>query len=185
MTTSLRLAYHEAGHCVMAYLCGIKFSRVAIMPGGPDPGGVTSLLGRLPASAETSENLRLLQKRVLILVAGKAAEEKLWPGITNLLVAPIHLHDYVGECGAYELISRCTGLTGGAVNAELEHWERRAGKVFVDDCILGALCRIASMLDAAEMVDGEKHLDGVDVSDILAGLIPNERREALSKDAFG
>jgi len=183
-TIPSREACHEAGHAVMADLCSIEISRVTITS-GQDVVGMMSTPCHAPDSAQAVEDRRLLQKHVLILLAGRAAEERACPGITNVVLRPIHLHDYHGPNRANDLISRWTVLTGESVSAELELWEHRAESAFADDCLWGAVCRIAFMLDAAEKVDGEQYLTGAEVRDILARLIPNEKREAFTKDVFG
>jgi hypothetical protein len=168
----------------MANLCGIEIVRVTITS-RQDVVGVTSLARNAPETARAIEDRRLLQRHTLILVAGKASEERASPGITSVFLKPMHLFDYEGKNKAKDLISRWTALTGGSVGADLEQWEHRAESVFADDCIWGAVCRIASMLDAAKMIDGEKALSGAEVNDILAQLIQTEKREAFSREAFG
>lgn len=77
----------------------------------------------IPVSAENPDDRQLLEKRLLILVSGRMAEERLCPGITeNLYVPPMHVHDYEGPGWAKDLIGRCTGLIGGAAVTELERW---------------------------------------------------------------
>lgn len=177
-----RLAWHEAGHAVMADLCGIRVSRLIAVSGLSEE-GITFLQFDPPHSAQTAEDLMLLQKHVLTLLAGKAAEERALPGITNVRQA--HLYDYHRSGGARDLISHWTTSTceGGT---ELASWERKAKSVFADDCVWNAVCQVASMLNAAGTTDhGEKSLDGVEVHHVLARLIPSEKREAFRKCAFG
>jgi hypothetical protein len=165
----------------MADLCGIRVSRVSCQA---QSGRVFPFLPfDPPHSAQTAEDLMLLQKHVLILLAGKAAEERALPGITNVRQA--HLYDYYQSGGARDLISRWTTSTWES-GTELALWERKVESVFADDCVWRAVCQVVSMLDAAETVDhGEKSLDGVEVHHVLARLIPSEKRKAFRECAFG
>lgn len=165
----------------MAFLCGLGFSRVAITP-GQQLVGLLSLDCKAPLSSQTLEEKEQLQKHILILLAGRAAEERYLPGITCPTLWPMHIFDYEGPDKARVLVSRLT--PGENPGMELESWERQTEKVFADDCIWGAILQIASMLDAAEAVNGEKYLDGRKVNEILTQIIPSEHRAALYEKAF-
>jgi hypothetical protein len=76
-------------------------------------------------------------------------------------------------------------LTGGNAVEELGSWECRTRKLLGDACVWAAVCQLASSLDGAEVVGGEGRLSGTEVTEILASLIPNERKAALGENAFG
>ncbi len=67
------IAYHEAGHALMAYLLGAKVQRVTIEPDhddGPDRQGDTRVLWRRAADGEQA----LARKMVQVCLAGPVAE---------------------------------------------------------------------------------------------------------------
>ncbi len=65
---SIRTAYHEAGHAVIAIMVGRTVNKVSIVPGGKRLGVCKMNKGRTKASQDA------LEADLLILLAGMAAE---------------------------------------------------------------------------------------------------------------
>ena len=65
-------AYHEAGHAVMAQLCGQQITRVEIVGDADHTGSVDSL--RFPADSATDGGAQATENRLRCILAGMVAE---------------------------------------------------------------------------------------------------------------
>ncbi len=65
-------AYHEAGHAVMAQLCGQQITRVEIVGDADHTGSVDSL--RFPANPGTRDGAEAIEDRLRCTLAGVVAE---------------------------------------------------------------------------------------------------------------
>lgn len=101
-----RVAYHEAGHAVMAELCGQRVVRVDILGDGDHTGWCHSLR-LLPALDEVvgpELPTASLERRILCLCAGPVAESivagtRVWNEVSDDLDAAVRLVlQLVGEC---------------------------------------------------------------------------------------
>jgi len=65
-------AYHEAGHAVMAQLCGQQITRVEIVGDADHSGSVDSL--RFPADSASNDGSAAIEDRLRCTLAGMVAE---------------------------------------------------------------------------------------------------------------
>ena len=78
LTKLERVAYHEAGHAVIAHVCGSRVKRATIKPEGDCLGRVIHSfpLGGDPESEMTAGMVDKIERRILFLFAGQSAEQQ-------------------------------------------------------------------------------------------------------------
>jgi hypothetical protein len=118
-TDSRRIAVHEAGHAVMAYLVHRPFTVISVVPDDDSYGRVQHALPGSwfrPDIQVTSRERTLIEHRVMILVAGAEAEGH-W--ITRIQGAPVGWEDQ-RKAGAAHDMSTAWDLARHACNSDEE-----------------------------------------------------------------
>ena len=129
LPSEILTAYHEAGHAVMAELCGQIVTEVEIIGDEEYSGSVSSLRfrGENRWSSETSFHSPDIEARILVLLAGVAAESlvtglEVWEGHDDDLDEAVRLA--LKMLGACELVENFLRETRNrAADILRRHWE--------------------------------------------------------------
>lgn len=118
-------AYHEAGHAVMAHLCGQRITGLELSEEGDLAGACTSV--RLQPVHPSSASLEVIEQHIRSVLAGMVAEARIsgrggWDeGCADLDVAVRLTMRLVGDC---ERVLPYLEATRAQVEGELaEHWD--------------------------------------------------------------
>jgi hypothetical protein len=159
----LTIAFHEAGHAAVAFICRVPFSEIWIAPtedtkgwtGTPDP----------PADCTAEAHRRLIERHILVLLAGRVAE--IWCGAAG---APF---SFIDRSEAMELCCKLHGEQYASalsvLRARVEEWFRAPG-------VWEAVETLADALMAPLAAAQKASLPGETATSILAEHIPERLR---------
>jgi hypothetical protein len=141
-------AYHEAGHAVMAMLCGIRVLRVALKFEYTTNGSTET--DDSPRTAHSQAERELLEKHVLVSLAGSAAQSRANPASLKLFMDS-------GDrdaAGALLRLLLSEGATEERITELTESWMERAVERITDRTVWRAVETVATELQEKYFLSG-------------------------------
>jgi ATP-dependent Zn protease len=142
-------AYHEAGHAVMAMLCGIRVLRVTLKFEYATLGATET--DDAPRMAHSQAERELLEKHVLVSLAGSAAQSRVNPASLELMF--MDSGDRDAAAGLLRLLLS-EDATEERITELTESWMERAVEHIAGRTVWRAVETIATELQEKYLLSG-------------------------------